>query len=577
MDDTISLVLRYDGTIDQFKLDALNDDGSIKNSQYKNKVVFIYGATQDSDASSLIQSIWVSDSENGKFFDLTSKGNAGGLLYGGTIENRAIPSIDPTIPSVSKFYIRPTIAYLDKHYNGATYEEILVTTETLKASEHKGEYFIVAGGGALSQSFEWGGVNYSVGDWMISNGISWQKIDNSDAVTSVAGLVGDISTTQLAQALSSKNLSEERLAQASEVEETLESYAKMPTEQPLQDSILRYDSDNKTFKGSDVLISTTEQDIYYGDNSKIPTCGQVAEYVEESVLGKQDTIEDLDIIRSGACKGTTSVQKLKINGEEKTPEDGIIDLGKIEGEAKYITTLVYKASSKIENSNYPWGENTFGAPIIKHNYNDTIKEGVIYFNDRITTIGNYAFRGCSSLTSVTIPDSVTTIGNMAFYNCSNLTSVTIPDSVTEIGYQAFHNCYSLTTVTIPDSVTSIGTYAFYYCRNLTSVYCEAVAPPTTMVDSTGWWFAFDFNASDRKIYVPMESVDTYKSKYRWGEYADDIVGYYTNENITDELTSRNVGAVDPAGEVDDTISLATTEYVDNAIASAITTTLNTPV
>lgn len=221
MDDTISLVLRYDGTIDQFKLDALNDDGSIKNSQYKNKVVFIYGATQDSNAKSLIQSIWVSDSENGKFFDLASKGNAGGLLYGGTIVNKVVSSIDPTIPSTSEFYIRPTIAYLDKHYNGATYEEILVTIETLKASEHEGEYFIVAGGFALSQSFEWGGVDYSVGDWMISNGTSWQKIDNSDVVTSVAGLVGDISPTQLAQALSSENLSEERLAKISEVEETL--------------------------------------------------------------------------------------------------------------------------------------------------------------------------------------------------------------------------------------------------------------------------------------------------------------------------------------------------------------------
>ena len=87
----------------------------------------------------------------------------------------------------------------------------------------------------------------------------------------------------------------------------------------------------------------------------------------------------------------------------------------------------------------------------------------------VTTIGNSAFRACSKLTSVTIPDSVTTIGSSAFWRCSNLTSVTIPDSVTTIGGSAFRECSNLTSVTIPDSVTTIGGSAFYGCSNLTSV------------------------------------------------------------------------------------------------------------
>jgi len=79
----------------------------------------------------------------------------------------------------------------------------------------------------------------------------------------------------------------------------------------------------------------------------------------------------------------------------------------------------------------------------------------------VTRIRFDAFRGCTSLTSVTIPDRVTSIGSYAFYGCTSLTSVTIGNSVTSIETHAFSGCASLTSVTIPDSVTSIGYAAFY--------------------------------------------------------------------------------------------------------------------
>ena len=137
----------------------------------------------------------------------------------------------------------------------------------------------------------------------------------------------------------------------------------------------------------------------------------------------------------------------------------------------------------------------------------------------IKYISEDAFGFCSSLTSITIPDSVTTIGDYAFYYCTSLTSVTIPESVTAIRACAFFNCTSLTGVTIPDSVTTIGDYAFYYCYRLISVYCEAIAP-TSLGTSV-----FDSNASDRKIYVPLQSVEVYKSADGWKDYADAIIGY----------------------------------------------------
>ena len=123
-------------------------------------------------------------------------------------------------------------------------------------------------------------------------------------------------------------------------------------------------------------------------------------------------------------------------------------------------TLTISGTGAMKNYDYDSNQ----SPVYN---NSDVKKIVI--EDGVTSIGDYAFRGCSSLTSITLPDSVTSIGDCAFVFCVGLSSITLPDSVTSIGDSAFKNCSSLTSITIPDRVTSIESRAFTGCSSLTSI------------------------------------------------------------------------------------------------------------
>ena len=151
----------------------------------------------------------------------------------------------------------------------------------------------------------------------------------------------------------------------------------------------------------------------------------------------------------------------------------------------------------------------------------------------VTGLGDYLFTGCSSLTSIkvdkenkyydsrnncnaiietesntlvygckntTIPASVTRLGDYAFAGCSGLTSITIPQGVTSIGYHAFANCSGLTSITIPQSVTSIGEYAFSNGRRGLVIYCYK--------DSTAYEYANSIDISVKLIGEPETPGDT---------------------------------------------------------------------
>ena len=173
--------------------------------------------------------------------------------------------------------------------------------------------------------------------------------------------------------------------------------------------------------------------------------------------------------------------------------------------------------------------NTVGEHIIKYEFNDPTKVGnnaplfwgltIIkraIISNTFTSIGDNAFNGCSGLTNINIPNGITSIGNYTFQTCRSLTSITIPSSVTEIGYYAFQMCISLTSIELPSGVTSIGDNVFNACNSLSNVTVLATTPPT--LGSS----VFDNNASGRKIYVPSDSVNAYKTATNWSDYADII-------------------------------------------------------
>lgn len=93
----------------------------------------------------------------------------------------------------------------------------------------------------------------------------------------------------------------------------------------------------------------------------------------------------------------------------------------------------------------------------------------VVVDGEVTTIGDYAFYNCESLTNLALGDSVVSIGDSAFYYCSSLISITIPDSVTHIDTYAFSFCKSLVNVRFGKNVTVIGNLAFWNCSSLQDV------------------------------------------------------------------------------------------------------------
>ena len=190
-----------------------------------------------------------------------------------------------------------------------------------------------------------------------------------------------------------------------------------------------------------------------------------------------------------------------------------------------IGTNAFRSCSGLKSVVLPDGLTSIGNGAFGYCYNMTSAN----IPDGVTSIGNNAFFDCEALKEITIPSSVTSIGYDAFCCCIDLKSVTINDGVTSLGYEAFLGCESLTEVSIPASVTSIGKSAFESCTSLKTVNIYATSLTTYGKD------AFMDTPTGLEINVFGDNVTAFTKG--WADYSSKIAAF-----SADDLTVTGVTA-----------------------------------
>lgn len=131
-------------------------------------------------------------------------------------------------------------------------------------------------------------------------------------------------------------------------------------------------------------------------------------------------------------------------------------------------------------------------------------------NAIIETGTNTLVRGCNA---TEIPSGITSIGSAAFAG-SNAVNINIPTGVTTLDSESFNGCKSLQSIILPETITTINNYSFNACTALKTITVHAITPP--FVGSN------NYNAGVTNVYVPKESVESYKAAPYWEQYADVI-------------------------------------------------------
>lgn len=155
-------------------------------------------------------------------------------------------------------------------------------------------------------------------------------------------------------------------------------------------------------------------------------------------------------------------------------------------------------------------------------FNDCQSLESVVLPNNLSKLSKLMFNYCHQLKAIDIPQSITVIDDGALYMCESLSEIIVPDGVERVEGRAFAWCKNLESITFGSSVTEIGYSALAGCEKLESIYLRATTPPTL---EPHLFQDPDEGVPDVTIYVPMESVDAYKSSESWSPYADRIEGY----------------------------------------------------
>ena len=171
----------------------------------------------------------------------------------------------------------------------------------------------------------------------------------------------------------------------------------------------------------------------------------------------------------------------------------------------------------------------------------------IILPDDITTIGDENFYNCARMSDIHLPAALTTIGRDAFAYCGGLSSISIPEGVTILGENAFANCTMLTSINLPESLSAIGESAFYNCSYLSSVtvpngitriedstfeHCNALTQ-IEMKSKTPLNYRQGFNNTvytNATLYVPAGSRSVYESTAPWSNFSNIVERVFTGIN-----------------------------------------------